>query len=1473
MHRRRASPTSSTSPLSLPTTGTRPITTTGDSRGKDSPKTCLSLLISALKITKEVSSACPQLQLAVGALLTVLEAYKRYSETTEAIETLLSRIQPLNEILKKIQSDGDCPQALKDRLAALASKVTEVVKAAKEVQSKRWILQLMNSVNYTEKAQSWIKMLDWHIRSFVRGFKAMNARFDQVIEGITVVKEGINELNVTPLHKALRPVIEALLYNKSNVHVQCYENTRTEVLETLSSWLQPRHPPFSNQPILWLYALAGSGKSTIALTIADQWMRDDLLGASFFCARDGQRSDVNCIFRTIAYQLALRFPEFQEQLTKILKMDPDLHSTNPTRQLEKLIVAPLQAVHANTTNETPFPANVAVVIDALDECTDNNAVSIILKSLALYIGQLAPLKFLITSRPEENITRGFLLQSLDENTHRFALNKIPEDLTKRDISLFLRSRLATIGNGFDLGASWPAPERIENLVGLSEHLFIFAALAARHIENPAERDPDGRLRSLLDAGNAAAAKRGISTSAFPILDALYIQVLETAAKKLGDTLKAQLKLVLGTIVLAEQRLSPGTLDALLDLPTGTVRRVLPVFGAILTIPDREDDTTPIGIIHLSFPNFLVDPDRCTDQSFLVTPRIHHSYVAFRCLNMMKVLKYNILEVVSKHDRVLNSEIPNLSTRLSQRIPAPLEYACRYWTRHLCEAEIGEDLLTALEEFCTSHLLHWLEVLSLLGSLQSAQTCLKAQSLRATDAPSLLYDCERAVRAFHPIVSTSAMHMYSNIAIFVPLDTPIQGLAAVHARTSLEVRVGLENTWSDTLVSCVMDESSLAVLAFSPDGIYVACGQWGGTIRLFNAHTGAAVQVFGGYAVMSIQCLSFSPTGKELLSGIDKGVVDLWDVETGAKLNTWKTHSRFVGSVAWSPDGTLAASASSDNTVRLWRVASPETMVVLQHDGLVFHIVYAPDGDLLSGSWDETCKIWDTRCADWDTETDVKPTRTLQHGSLVTTVAVSSDSCLVACSLYNGKIVLWTKSDGQRLRSLPGQSQVISLAVYPSGLLAAAYKGSPFMLWDVSTGALVKSADNEGATAAAFASDGVHIAHDTNKQLHVRLWPVEVKQNMTRATGITAKLKQLSRGLSVDDHKPVGNCRTDLRAATTSPTGKLVLAVYYDELRMYEVSTGRRMRTIDHYSSDFPSAAWSSTGRLFACAARDHAVHVWQAENGEHVRTLTGHSGRVTRILFTCDEQHVLSASDDGTIRRDKIEVQTSSEVLFQSVGDWIWCLAILSSSRRNDSPPDTPSADLLAHPSRQPVKSEYGFYYALRLHDVTTGNVVWIEYHQHRITSVAFSEDCTRALAGNNEGEVFLYDLTQIIPLRSPPPTAVPEHKLTVRGTDRYIPRISFSSDGRVVITDRTYTSIPSELQPLHTAYTDRSLTAISFYEGDWLWRINHPDSDPRRLCWIPPIFRPHKNSVEPFLSASGQFIVYFTLGGSLIVMDGASIC
>ncbi|KAJ8462321.1 hypothetical protein ONZ51_g10975 [Trametes cubensis] len=449
----RAKQHASTSTLSFSETDTQPTPVTGGSRGKNLVKTSLKYLIPALKVTKEMSSVCPQLQLALGVLIKILETYKGYSEATEAIGTLLSRIHSLNKKLGKIQSEDSCPPTLKERLDLFTSQLQEVVEDANKVQSERRIARFFNATKNVKKTESWIQKLNQHISDFsIEGIFTLELTVHQGFIAITTTMGTSAWAQANDaLHSALRPVVEALLHSGSSVHVQCHENTREEVLATLCAWLQPEGPR-PQQPgtapldrsICWLYALAGTGKSTIALTIAERWEREKLLGASFFCARDGERSSVNCIFRTIAYQLALRFPAFREHLTKVLKTDPDLYSSTPTRQLEKLIVEPLEAVRADAKSEAPFPSHVAIVIDALDECTDTAAVSAVLKSLALYIARLAPLRFLVTSRPEENIARGFLLQNIREDTQDLALNQTPKDVTRRDISAFLQSRLDEI---------------------------------------------------------------------------------------------------------------------------------------------------------------------------------------------------------------------------------------------------------------------------------------------------------------------------------------------------------------------------------------------------------------------------------------------------------------------------------------------------------------------------------------------------------------------------------------------------------------------------------------------------------------------------------------------------------------------------------------------------------------------------------------------------------------------------------------------------------------------------------------------------------------------------------------------------------------------------------------------------------------------------------------------------------------------
>ncbi|CDO76518.1 hypothetical protein BN946_scf184712.g8 [Trametes cinnabarina] len=777
-------------------------------------------------------------------------------------------------------------------------------------------------------------------------------------------------------------------------------------------------------------------------------------------------------------------------------------------------------------------------------------------------------------------------------------------------------------------------------------------------------------------------------------------------------------------------------------------------------------------------------------------------------------------------------------------------------------------------------------------------------MRITEAFSLLYDCERVVRAFYSIIDTSFLQMYSTIALFAPIESPLRLHAAKAAQTAIDVRIGVETTWSAILASPIAGSRYIRALSFSPDGMYLACGDEYGSIQVLNAHTGAQRQILGlDYG--SVSNISFSPTGKEILSSSNDNAVAIWDITTGGCIYACQERPLLAQSTAWSLNGALAAFHGDLDTVKILDFTCTEKVAVLQLAASVLHVVFAPDGDLLCGSVDGKCTIWDTKSINGDTMAVMKPTRTLKHASWVTALSVRPDNCLVACGLRSGEIVLWRKVDGHRVRSLPGESEVLSLTFYANGLLAAAYSSTSCVLWDLSMSAPVKILNNSShvnADAIAFSSDGLYIAQSVGGSVQILQWGEEHAKEANTSTQIAVRLKRrlrrytrnpLANPPTVDPFESDDPPKCLLLGTISSTTTPFVFAAYKNKLQLWDVSDGRFTRTIEHFSSDSkPSlcAALSPTGHLIVCTGPRSKIFVWETQTGQHLTTFAGHSSWINTIVFTHDEQHLLSASEDGTIRRWKIRAnlsEKSSEVLFQSRGNGVHRLAtsssgqwMLSSMRRINatSPPNTSSSDLLAKPSRQAMKTNYGSYNWLQMHD-ETGRVVWVENHAHPVASVAFSEDCTRALAGNDKGDVFIYNISQLTSHNrtsssSPPALVVPEYKLSSGGT-RPVRNVSFSPDNMGIIAERSYTSIPLELRPSHKRSADPASMAVYYFDDEWLWRVDL-DSDSRRLCYIPPSLWPD-SLYDAVLASSwssqpGHIVAYFTSEHRLVVID-ASRC
>jgi hypothetical protein len=215
-------------------------------------------------------------------------------------------------------------------------------------------------------------------------------------------------------------------------------------------------------------------------------------------------------------------------------------------QLEELIVKPL-----HTTRDS-FPSSL-VILDALDECKDDRITSIILSSLSRHVTELSPLKFFITSRPEQNITSAFKpSSSLSPQACPLKLHEIALGIMQQDIEHYLTSSLSQIREEYDLEDCWPSTSDTHSLALLCNGLFIFAATSVNFIRDRNYSNPTDQLTSLLINSSALSQSQ---SSPHRRLDELYTQVLDHAFPNITPPLTDRIKIVLGSIILLRDPLS------------------------------------------------------------------------------------------------------------------------------------------------------------------------------------------------------------------------------------------------------------------------------------------------------------------------------------------------------------------------------------------------------------------------------------------------------------------------------------------------------------------------------------------------------------------------------------------------------------------------------------------------------------------------------------------------------------------------------------------------------------------------------------------------------------------------------------------------------------------------------------------------------------------------------------------------------
>ena len=481
-------------------------------------------------------------------------------------------------------------------------------------------------------------------------------------------------------------------------------------MDDIVTWAKNTLPDSPN--VYWLFGHAGSGKTTIAYTIARRFEfagdSDDtiILGGNFFCSRRFEETRLSkYIIRTIVYHLSLKCKPFADALSRSGRLDTI--TQNRRAQLDGLLFGPWQESEAARLADPSTPPHYLIVIDALDEI-DGTGGSDFLRDLVDAINKsnercLSGLKFFVTSRSDPGLVAH--VKSL-ERKQLYCLQDVKEEEACADVAMYLNANLPHF-----IGC----PEMDQLLVQVAG-LSIYAATIVKFLEPLQPREQKNFLNKLFTTSDSASSQLSLQNPE-SLLNQLYHQILVDAFGNLGEDECADRLKLLYTFLCAREPVS--TLSATSLLFTDDPEDPDPVFSYTTIAKTIVDclhsvlyfDHDKVLSYHKSFPDFIFDHTR--SREFWCDQAKHHRHLTVSCFQIMEQLRFNIANIPSSF--IFDCDNHALADEVKQNISSVLSYSCRNWEHHLSATKSipYDPLYKTLTEFLQLRALFWIEVMNLL----------------------------------------------------------------------------------------------------------------------------------------------------------------------------------------------------------------------------------------------------------------------------------------------------------------------------------------------------------------------------------------------------------------------------------------------------------------------------------------------------------------------------------------------------------------------------------------------------------------------------------------------------------------------------------------------------------------------------------------------------------------------------------------
>lgn len=382
--------------------------------------------------------------------------------------------------------------------------------------------------------------------------------------------------------------------------------------------------------------------------------------------------------------------------------------------------------------------------------------------------------------------------------------------------------------------------------------------------------------------------------------------------------------------------------------------------------------------------------------------------------------------------------------------------------------------------------------------------------------------------------------------------------------------------------------SVRYVTFSPNGhLLASVDNATYQIELWDVANARHLRSLEGHSLL-LESITFTPDSRRLISGsLDKSV-RLWDISTGYELRKIEAHSNSVQSVAFSPDGRLLASLyHADQSIHLWDIRQERELPPLKgHRGFVRSIAFHPHQPrLASASSDETLRLWDIKRS-------IEVAHLNQTGQ-ITQISFNPAGSTLAFINQETTLYLWhisslshlaantvdstpptPKSD---LKALKGHHKALtSLAFSPNGkLLASASRDGTICLWAVPSGREVSRLSPKHTSYAeqiAFSPDSRLLAAIESGTSMIRLWDLTTQEELSPLVGQTEQVTSIA----------------------FSPNRPLIASASVDgTIRLWHPHTARQEGRLEGHADYVTSVAFNPKDGTLASASRDGTIRLWQ----------------------------------------------------------------------------------------------------------------------------------------------------------------------------------------------------------------------------------------------------------------------------------------